>query len=215
MKKCWLACICLVGLGCAMDSAEGPETTFTTDGATAVEPSADKADGQARVAVNFRLLGRHPFNDPAVPFCEGTENGFQVSYRPGSLPAGSRVYLHRGFGGFDNSWLGDGFCWDTEFFNWHGVTDNEMTLNGDTWTAETSTPVQRNLKRECQLSSDNAAQYLVELDFVFMIVRPDGTVEWDTPNRSGFGSYYRAKTEGELQPQCDGGSAWSSLGAWW
>ncbi len=195
--------------GCATD-----EATFDHESALpSYGAGSSKQDATPRIEVSVQRVGHYVV---ASTYCEGEWVNYRVTYRNPQLPAGATVILHRGEGGMINECIGDGFCCDSDFHSWQHIDDVEMTSSGDgQYVIETGMPVSRNAERECRLYPHEPANYVAELDFVLMLVLPNGEVAWDTPGNNGYGSYYAAAIQPYSSFVCEGPlSTWDSLATW-
>src|SRR5262245_25055073 len=171
--------------GCATDELDfDPSGTVPSFGGPPT-----KSDSNPRIAVFAQRRGHFVIGSDV---CEGEFVNYRVEYRPGNLPPGTSVFLHRGEGEMRNECIGDGFCCNSEFVSWQAIDTFEMSpLPGGVYAIQTSVTVTRDAERECLLYPWEPANYVGELDFVFAQVRPGGTI-WDTPSNGGYGSYYAA-----------------------
>jgi hypothetical protein len=107
---------------------------------------------------------------------------FRITYKNPTLPAGATVTLHEGESAGEQEYIGDGFGW-TQWSKqtWTQTQDVAMPEAGGTFAAEIPAKPYGKMYQDWSSGIGQwvGMTYPAEIQFVFRVQLPDGTVLWD------------------------------------
>lgn len=123
--------------------------------------------------------------------CNVDSAHFRITYTNDTLPAGTKITLHWGHSAFQQEFIGDGFGWsDATYQSWQDPKDVDMQSDGSGFSAELDANAYGRTVRDW---SQGWEQWRTigsppEIQFVFRVEMPDGTVAWDNRLNRDYGA---------------------------
>ena len=194
MRSSFIALVSVLGTSIAVASSAGCAAPTSEDAQSSSQSDLSSSSSSVRLEKSHIevLLDQKNVANSSTDSTEGCfiqSVAFRIRYDNPTLPNGTKLTLHAGETESGQYWVGDGFGysdWGTPW-DWGNVRDLSMSESGGVFSADTTAqPLYRYSPGQSELGQAAPQVFPAELQFVFRLELPDGTVLWDNRLRRDY-----------------------------